>query len=46
VAITRSKENIYFSYHGEKHSLIDQLPDECLEDFVAPKATFRRKREA
>jgi superfamily I DNA/RNA helicase len=42
VAITRCKENIYFSYHGEKHQLLDQLPDECLEDFVAPRTTFRR----
>lgn len=42
VAITRSKENIYFSYHGERHHLIDQLPDECLEQFKAPKTTFRR----
>jgi superfamily I DNA/RNA helicase len=42
VAITRSKENVYFSYHGERHPLIDYLPEECLEDFVAPRATFRR----
>jgi len=42
VAITRSKENVYFSYHGEKHSLVAQLPDECLEEFKAPRATFRR----
>lgn len=42
VAITRSKENIYFSYHGERHPLIDQLPDDCLENFVAPRANFRR----
>jgi superfamily I DNA/RNA helicase len=42
VAITRSKENVYFSYHGDRHPLIDCLPQECLEDFVAPKATFRR----
>lgn len=42
VAITRSKENIYFSYHGERHPLLDQLPDECLEEFVAPRSTFRR----
>ena len=42
VAITRSKENIYFSYHGERHPLIDYLPEECLEDFVAPRTTFRR----
>jgi superfamily I DNA/RNA helicase len=42
VAITRSKENVYFSYHGQRHPLIDYLPEECLEDFVAPRATFRR----
>jgi superfamily I DNA/RNA helicase len=42
VAITRSKENIYFSYHGERHPLIDRLPEECLEDFVVPRTTFRR----
>lgn len=42
VAITRSKENVYFSYHGERHPLIDYLPEECLEDFVTPRATFRR----
>lgn len=42
VAITRSRENIYFSYHGRKHPLIDCLPEEYLEDFVAPRATFRR----
>jgi len=42
VAITRSKENVYFSYHGERHPLIDYLPEECLEDFVAPRPTFRR----
>jgi len=42
VAITRTKENIYFSYHGERHPLLDQLPDECLEEFVAPRTTFRR----
>ena len=42
VAITRSKENIYFSYHGERHPLIDQLPDECLEDFKVPRSTFKR----
>ena len=42
VAITRSKENVYFSYHGERHPVIDYLPEECLEDFVAPRATFRR----
>lgn len=42
VAITRSKENVYFSYHGERHPLIEYLPEECLEDFVAPRATFRR----
>jgi superfamily I DNA/RNA helicase len=42
VAITRSKENIYFSYHGERHPLLDQLPAECLEAFVAPRTTFRR----
>lgn len=42
VAITRSKENIYFSYHGEKHPLLDQLPQECVEDFVSPRTTFRR----
>lgn len=42
VAITRSKENIYFSYHGERHPLIDQLPEECLENFVPPRTTFRR----
>jgi hypothetical protein len=22
--------------------LLDLLPDECLEDFVAPRSTFRR----
>jgi superfamily I DNA/RNA helicase len=43
VAITRSKENVYFSYHGDPHPLIDHLPEECLENFVAPKASFRRK---
>lgn len=42
VAITRSKENVYFSYHGERHPLFDYLPEECLENFVAPRATFRR----
>jgi superfamily I DNA/RNA helicase len=42
VAITRSKENIYFSYHGERHPLLDQLPEECLEDFTAPRSSFRR----
>jgi superfamily I DNA/RNA helicase len=42
VAITRSKENVYFSYHGKRHPLIDQLPDECLEKFEAPRANFRR----
>jgi superfamily I DNA/RNA helicase len=42
VAITRSKENVYFSYHGERHHLLDQLPEECLEEFVPPKSTFRR----
>ena len=42
VAITRSKENLYFSYHGERHPLLDQLPVECLEEFVAPQTTFRR----
>lgn len=42
VAITRSKENLYLSYHGTKHHLMDLLPDECLEDFVAPRSTFRR----
>lgn len=42
VAITRSKENVYFSYHGERHPLFDYLPEECIEDFVAPRTTFRR----
>jgi superfamily I DNA/RNA helicase len=42
VAITRSKENLYLSYHGTKHYLLDQLPEECLEDFIAPRSTFRR----
>lgn len=42
VAITRSKENVYFSYHGQRHPLLDQLPEECLEEFVAPRKTFRR----
>lgn len=42
VAITRSKENVYFSTHGERHPLIDQLPESCLETFVAPKKSFRR----
>jgi superfamily I DNA/RNA helicase len=42
VAITRSKENVYFAYHGDRHPLIDYLPEECLEDFVAPRSTFRR----
>ena len=42
VAITRSKENLYLSYHGSRHHLLDQLPEECLEDFVAPRSTFRR----
>lgn len=32
VAITRSKENVYFSYHGQPHPLLAQLPEECLED--------------
>lgn len=42
VAITRSKENIYFSYHGEPHPLLGELPTECLEDFVAPRSPFGR----
>ncbi|MBK6803297.1 MAG: UvrD-helicase domain-containing protein [Novosphingobium sp.] len=42
VAITRSRENVYFSYHGEPHPLLAQLPEECLEDFVAPRTTFSR----
>lgn len=42
VAITRSKENIYFSYHGERHPLLDRLPVICLENFVPPRTTFRR----
>lgn len=46
VAITRSKENIYFSYHGERHPLINKLPKEYLEEFKAPRTTFRRTREA
>jgi superfamily I DNA/RNA helicase len=46
VAITRSKENVYFSYHGKRHSLIDQLPKECLENFVAPRTTFRRSAQS
>jgi len=37
VAITRSKENVYFSYHGEPHPLFRELPGECLEDFVPPR---------
>jgi superfamily I DNA/RNA helicase len=42
VAITRSKESVYFSYHGEPHPLLAQLPEECLEAFVAPRPTFPR----
>ena len=42
VAITRSKENIYFSYHGEPNYLLSHLPIDCLEDFVAPRGTFRK----
>ena len=42
VAITRSKESLYFSYHGEPHPLVAQLPEVCLEDFVTPRTAFRR----
>ena len=42
VAITRSKENVYFSYHGDPHPLLERLPKECLEEFVPPKAAFRK----
>ncbi len=42
VAITRSKENVYFSYHGKRHTALDRLPEDCLEAFIAPRKTFRR----
>lgn len=42
VAITRSKENVYFSYHGDGHPLLEQLPEDCLEAFVAPRPAFPR----
>jgi superfamily I DNA/RNA helicase len=34
VAITRGKENIYFSYHGTPHPLLQDLPAQCLEPWV------------
>jgi len=42
VAITRSKENLYFSYHGEPNYLLNDFPDQCVESFVPPRSTFRR----
>jgi superfamily I DNA/RNA helicase len=44
VAITRSKENLYLSYHGTKHHLLEDLPEACIDDFVAPRPTFGRSR--
>jgi superfamily I DNA/RNA helicase len=44
VAITRSKENLYLSYHGTQHYLLSYLPEECIEDFVAPRSAFLRGR--
>ena len=42
VAITRCKENVYFSYHGEPHSLLAELMELGLEEFTPPRSVFSR----
>ncbi len=42
VAVTRSKENVYLSYHGTRHPILELLPDDCVEKFIPPRSSFVR----